>query len=79
MLNIKFRSRLVLQNMVVLGGEIMLDHHDMVVIGEEQIGKTGLGDTMEEDVDHYLLDGVGRGSFGRVGSKRWSNLNFDSH
>ena len=67
MLNIKFRSRLVLQNMVVLGGEIMLDHHDLVVIGEEQIGKTGLGDTMEEDVDHYLLDGVGRGSLGRVG------------
>ena len=57
----------------------MLDHQNMVVLGEEQIGKSGLGDTMEEDVYHYLLDGVGRGSFGRVGSKRWSNLNFDSH
>ena len=67
MLNIEFWSRLGLQNMVVLGGEIMLDHQNMVVLGEEQIGKTGLGDTMEEDVDHYLLDGVGRGSLGRVG------------
>ena len=53
--------------MVILGGEIMLDHQNMVVLGEEQIGKTGLGDTMEEDVDRYLLDGVGRGSLGRVG------------
>ena len=76
MLNIEFWSRLGLQNMVVLGVEIMLDHQNMVVLGEEQIGKSRLGDTMEEDVDHYLLDGVGRGSFGRVGSKRRSNLNF---
>ena len=45
----------------------MLDHHDLVVIGEEQLGKTGLGDTMEEDVDYYLPDGVGRGSWERVG------------
>ena len=67
MLNIKLKSRLVLQNMVVLGGEILLDHHDMVVIDEEQLGKTGLGDTMEEDVVDYLLDGVGRGSKEQVG------------
>ena len=53
--------------MVVLGGEILLDHHDMVVIDEEQLGKTGLGDTMEEDVDYYLPDGVGRGSKEQVG------------
>ena len=62
--------------MVVLGGEILLDHHDMVVIDEEQLGKTGLVDTMEEDFVDYLLDGVGLGRFGRVGSKRRSNLNF---
>ena len=54
----------------------MLDHQNMVVLGEEQIGQSGLGDTMEEDIYHYLLDGFGRGSFGRVGSKRRSNLNF---
>ena len=44
--------------MVVLGVEqIMLDHQNMVVLGEEQ---SGLGDTMEEDII-WLLDGVGDG------------------
>ena len=51
----------------------MLDLQNMDVLEEEQIG---LGDTMEEDTSRYLLDGVGRGSFGRVGSKRRSDLNF---
>ena len=40
----------------------MLDLQNMVVLEEEQIG---LGDTMEEDISHYLLDGDGRGSFRR--------------
>ena len=43
----------------------MLDLQNMDVLEEEQIGQSGLGDTMEEDISHYLLDGDGRGSFRR--------------
>ena len=53
--------------MVVLGGERLLDHHDLVVIDEEQHGKTGFGDQMEEDVVEDLLDGVRRRRKEQVG------------
>ena len=53
--------------MVVLGGERLLDHHDLVVIDEEQHGKTGFVVQMEEDVVDYLLDGVRRGREEQVG------------
>ena len=62
--------------MVVLGGERLLDHHDLVVIDEEQIGKPGHGDTMEEDVDYYLPDGVVEGVRSKWASKRWADLIF---
>ena len=44
--------------MVVLGGERLLEHHDLVVIDEEQHGETGFGDQLEEDVVEDLLDGL---------------------
>ena len=53
--------------MVVLGGERLLDHHDLVVIDEEQHGETGFGDQLEEDVVEDLLDGVRRGREEQVG------------
>ena len=61
--------------MVVLGGERLLEHHDLVIIDEEQHGKTGFDVQMEEDVVDYLLDGVRRGREEQVGFEDVVRLN----